>query len=272
MNDKKCNYIPLIEKRGSFLLFLFEKNVKKYFCTEELLKMILNGELFIKKDIKIDSNNERGKEEINNKNTINIIDKLDNNNINNKSKIQTEINDIKTLKKKIRYIFKLAYQAIGLIYKKFNEYKGDYQKNNENIEKNIIMKKMIDIFKKADKIICSLIYYRIIKNLINEYFYLIKQNTISIYTASIRQNIFNAMKEIKYKRRKIWKKEETNQKFSIIWIIEFYSKEQIKNDINKNVFISISLGGYVIIYSLNISMDSNKKIEELFKVIKMKRV
>jgi hypothetical protein len=80
------------------------------------------------------------------------------------------------------------------------------------------------------------------------------------------------MKEIKYKRRKIWKKEETNQKFSIIWIIEFYSKEQIKNDINKNIFISISLGGYVIIYSLNISMDSNNNPEELLKVIKMKRV
>ena len=72
---------------------------------------------------------------------------------------------------------------------------------------------------------------------------------------------------------------EFNNKFSILWIIEFYLKEQIKNDIDKNIFIAITLEGYVIIYLFNFLIDLKKKKRkkkrdknEIYKVIKTKKV
>ena len=50
-----------------------------------------------------------------------------------------------------------------------------------------------------------------------------------------------------------------NKSFRILWITEFYLKEQIKNDIDKNIYISITLEGYVIIYLFNFSTNLNQK-------------
>ena len=125
---------------------------------------------------------------------------------------------------------------------------------------------MFLIFTRLNNKICKYIYYRIIKSLITEYIYLIKEFNKSNYINTIEKNILEAMKEIndEEKYKKSYKKS-----FIIIEIIEFFSKDQIKNDIDKTIYISIT--GYVIIYSLNFD-ESLRKPEELFKVINKEKL
>ena len=99
------------------------------------------------------------------------------------------------------------------------------------------------------------IYFVMIKKLIREKIHMIYQN---IYNYYIEQNIIDAYQTLK-KKKKI-KRDIFYLNSYIIFIIEFYSKEQIKNNINKNenVLISISTNDYLIIYLFNLLKNTEK--------------
>ena len=106
-----------------------------------------------------------------------------------------------------------------------------------------------DLFLKVKS--CMIIIYCIlIKKIIREK--ILMKNK---FNYNIEYNIINAYKFIKEGNNKFREKNhkpKAYQKCSIKWMIEFYSKKQI----NKNIWISISSKGFVIIYSLNLLIDS----------------
>ena len=83
------------------------------------------------------------------------------------------------------------------------------------------------------------IYFVMIKKLIREKIHMIYQN---IYNYYIEQNIIDAYQTL-IKKKKI-KRNILYLNSYIIFIIEFYSKEQIKNSINKNENVLICINFY----------------------------
>ena len=108
-------------------------------------------------------------------------------------------------------------------------------------------------------------YCLIIKKLIRESFRLDnKDKNID----NLLINIDKAKETLSYINKKGEKdelfKENKKQKSKLNWIIPFYYNEEIKNDLDKNIFIAINFEGSVFIYLLN----SNEKSQ--YKLIKMK--
>lgn len=96
-----------------------------------------------------------------------------------------------------------------------------------------------------------------------------KQNKYNYY---IEQNILNAFNITKQKKER--RKNKGLYSF-ILWITEFYSKEQIKMNLNqnKNIWISICSNNCVIIYSLNLIKDDKKyDSKNVFKEINRKKI
>ena len=115
-----------------------------------------------------------------------------------------------------------------------------------------------------------------IKRLIIENIHEINEIQQLKYKNIIQQNISLAQRDfelLKKKKTKIWNK-NVDKIFKLLWIIEFFFKEEIKKDIDKKIFISITLKGYVIIYLFNFLIDLNQKSDEkeLYKVINKKTV
>ena len=142
-------------------------------------------------------------------------------------------------------------------------------KDNSLVKKNKIKKNNFD------EICMKIIYCILIKKIIREK--LLMKNK---FNYNIEQNIINAYQLIKEGEIKTNKKNKKNTKEysptnSIIWMTEFYSKEQINNNINKNqnIWISISSSRFVIIYSFNLIKDSKKdNLEEILIKINQKEI
>jgi hypothetical protein len=95
------------------------------------------------------------------------------------------------------------------------------------------------------------------------------------FNYNIEQNIINAYKIIKEGKMKRKRKKNNNKEYfpqySIIWMTEFYSKKQINDNINQNIWISLSSSGFVILYSFNLLKDSELvNSEEIFNQINQK--
>ena len=278
-NDYKCECIPLIKRKLHGLLFICEKKYDRFFDSQNLLKLILDGELFIqiKKNICYSDNNNI-KKKINCENNINNNDKiLSKYNNNNMIIYKNKKNDEKLFNRFIhsfRPLIKKIYSFISYKHYEFNKILMESNKiNNDNLKK-MFSKKIVKIFINVSEQINYLIYYFIIKRLILEYIHKINGIQSSKYKNTILQNISLAQKEFEYLRKKKRHKRQEHKIFKIIWIIEFYFKEEIKSDIDKIIFISITLEGYVIIYSFNFLIDLNQKSDEekLYKVINKKRL
>ena len=91
----------------------------------------------------------------------------------------------------------------------------------------------------------------------NKFNYNIEKNIIDAIDINKKRNIKNVFDIFKIQKQK---KENNIKHFSILWITEFYSKEQIKNNINqnKNVWISICSHNFVIIYLFSLLKDAEK--------------
>ena len=271
-HDKQCNCVPLIECKRRGIFFICEKQLKKYIRIDELLKLILNGELFAK----IQNNNDclytdKDKKKVYDDYNYNINDKLlkSNKDLNN----ENEIFNYKKAKKKISKFKKISNTAIEYKIKYFNELSNEYNNkvnNNDNLKK-----KIGNVFNYVCEKINIALYCIIIKALIKEYEDIIKKKKISKYELIIEQNILHAQLVIKKNKlknnKKVREREESINR--ILWIIQFYSEEQIKNNIDKkNIFISIDRNDNVIIFKINYSNDLNKESDELFQIIKKQNV
>jgi len=250
-----CQYIPLIKFEKKRILFHDGNGNGKYFDLKEIL--IFYNKLFIRH------------EEINNNKELNevfnegYICKIHNENYNKFCK-KCKINICKNCT-----INHINHEIIG---------------PNENIKKilkhiqkriNIMMKKNnCRIKNMKDQILnliscIKIIYCIFIKKIIREK--ILMKNK---FNYNIEQNIINAYKLLNEGNPKLRAKNNNIKHYSpkcyIKWMIEFYSKNQINNK-NRNIWISISSNGFIIIYLLNLLKDSKTyNSEEIFKQLNQK--
>ena len=232
-----CNYIPLVKLEKDQILFHDGNKSGKYFNLKDLLFLIKNNQLLIKK------------EDINNEETINqgYICKLHNKNYfqfcekckvnicsecTNNHKGHEIIAPESNITKKIDHLQKIISPFLVWFKSKL--------KNN----------KKLNFFNNCVKII----YCYIIKKIIREKCFMDKNNK---YNYNIEKNIIDAYHTFKSKKSKKKNNNNTSLYSPILWITEFYSKEQIINNVNKNenIWISLSLDQLVKIYSLKLLKD-----------------
>ena len=256
-NDYKCECIPLIKRKRHGIVFICEKKYERYFCVDELLKFILDKQLITKNQKNICNSDNNIKKKINNENNINNKDKFlskYNNNIMNINKNKKEYkNIILQFQHSNRYLIKKILLTIKYKHKQFNEILIEYNKKNNDKLKYKISRKISKIYGFVSEKINYFIYYFIIKRLIIENIHEINEIQLLKYKNIIKQNISLAQRDfelLKKKKTKIWNK-NVDKIFKLLWIIEFFFKEEIKKDIDKKIFISITLKGYVIIYLFN---------------------
>ena len=191
----KCKCIPLIKCKQNGLVFICEKKHENYFSVEELLKLILDGELFFK---------------INKTNTFNINskdetrNKYNNSNINKDSTIKNDVKIFRSYRSTIRNKFKKMYSSIKYKHKEFKKILKEYNTftfNNDTLYQNYF-KMLYNCFKYVYEKVNLIIYHFIIKRLNYEYLHIINGIQKSKYKAIIQQNISLAQKKFEYLKEK----------------------------------------------------------------------
>lgn len=67
----------------------------------------------------------------------------------------------------------------------------------------------------------------------------------------------------RYSKNNIWNKKKYNpEEIKITWVIEFYFKEEIKNDEDKNIFFALSENGMIFILLIYFKKIESLEIEE----------
>ena len=206
-----------------------------YLKVDELIKMILNEELFKSPNVK--ACNTFNSQEV-------ILKKLE--------------KEDKKLQKVILKKFKSNTNYIDIRYKSFKEIMINIPELKDK-KKNHLM----NIKKNVYRIINADIYYLILKALINEKRNLFKKKQINP----------NLAQTISFGQFNLFKKEK-NEKCKILPFIEFHSKTQISNDKNKkNIFISINSNSYIAIFSFNFkNIQKPLKNKEFYIIINIKKV
>jgi len=251
---KTCQYIPLIKFEGNKILFHDGNGNGKYFDFKELL--IFYNQIFIRDD---EINNNKELNEVFNEGYICKIHNENYFEFCNKCKVNIckdcTINhighEIIGSDKNIKYIIR-SYQRIIKSIMKFN-------RSRINKNKGLFLK---------SQSFMAVIYFILIKKIIREKL-LMKDK----FNYNIEHNIINnykSLKEINFKFRS--KNKHKTNKYTIKWITEFYSENQINNK-NRNIWISISTTGLVIIYLLNLLKDSKTyNSEDIFKELNQKKL
>ncbi len=235
----QCDCIPLIKKCKYCLIFNCELNGKLIINIENLLKNISNGDLFIP----------------------------NNNNI-KKTKISEMNDEIKKFRYLINKVIYSLYRDLDSKFKNYKKYYSNYEKeSNESIKHNTF-KKIFSCFLYVCTKFNAYIYYYIMKRLLFENLDLSEENNCK-FKKNINENLL--VSKINVKNRKIKKRKDKKIIFRILWIIEFYFKEQIKNDIDRCIYIGITLDGYIVIYMFNFLIEQNKE-KELYKIIKKEKM
>ena len=237
-------------------MFYCHEKKEEYFLTiEELLQLILKDELLIKDS----ENNDNYKNKI--ISSENIV----------------EINKIKLFRNIYYHSIDKGYSFIKYIYKKYIHLSNEYSSNlcNDNlILKEKILTKIFYIFNKISEILTGLIYCYIIKRFISEQLWLIGSN-ISQNESFINENL-NIAKHFCFPlwKKRLYNSNRLREEFKLLWIIEFYSIEQQKNEKDKATFIGISSGSFVIIYLFLflIHLKEKKDENDLYQVINYKRI
>jgi len=237
----QCGCIPIL-KKGKYCLF-FKCGQKRsiIISIESLLKHIFNGNLFIPNNNKI-----------------------------KKAKLQEMDDDIKAFRYSIIKIKSHLSREIDSKFKNYKKYCSIYENaSNESIKSNAL-NIIISYFLFVCKSFNAYIYYHIIKRQFFENLDLSEENNSDLKKI-IKENLLVAKENIKIRKRKK-KKEKRKIIYSrILWIIEFYFKEQIKNDIDKCIYIGITLEGYIIIYMFSFLIEKNNE-KELYKIIKKEKM
>ena len=256
-----CQYIPLINLEKDIILFHDGNGNGKYFLLKEIL--FFYNQLFIRED-EINKNKEL--DEVFNEGYICKLHNVNYNkfcikckvNICSKCTINHINHEIIRPDENIKTILKYCQKKIDIIKRKSYDY---FSKNKKT-------------FNKLLEISIRLIYCFLMKKIIRE-----KALEKDKYNYYIEQNIKNFHKSLKEGKFKLKLKNIDNQNlsqnYSIKWIIEFYSKKQIINNQNqsRNIWISVSSSGFVIIYLLNLLKDSKiNNPKDIFNQLNEKKV
>ena len=270
IEEKKCFCIPIIIKTLEGMKLSCDNKNFRDLKTINIIELILNNKLFVK--------------------NINGICEKDNS-INNKPKNEMNENkiEIRFVKRKfsgIKLIQKKAHNKYlkydKLIKKAINSYKTNILNINNENQKTEIQRKIRNCFFNLLRYINKFIYCLIIKKLIKESLGKLDGDKNQ---ENLKINLEKAIKEFNLYKLKdkdeSYIKSETlmisksladfqGKKYKLRWIIPFYIKEEIKNNIDKNIFIAISSNGYIFLYLLNIAFNLYPNDNSQYKIITMK--
>ena len=270
-DNKECNHIPLITRKKYSISFFCDNHNNKKNIDIEAYSLIKNmDKIFIKSPRFLKNEDNNNKENINN--NINLLKNI--------SKFELNITN---LKKKIQFIKTNKRKKLKEKISNFNNFLSDYNNKNKYDESFIIqsLKRIRNIYISFTKDLNSLIYLIIINRLLYEYEHescnnlnvknkiillinlknsleLIERNKYKISNESTRKQT----KKKKYKKNK-------HKSFKFNWIIEFYFENEIKSNIDKNVFIAISELGFIYIILVNFKTTYEINIEEKTNVYEL---
>ena len=232
----------------------------KFFNIEKIIKLILSKKIIF---VEFPQNKE---------NKINI---------NTKNDIKDNLNEIKIIKlrydilgKETSYIKKRANIFVTYAIQNINKLIAKYKElisNKNEILKNGFEQKLKRFFLSLRKNLNDFIYFFIIKRLINESFGFTDENP---NINNVKNNLFAAKNILmnckKNKKDELFHKIRTKnkKKCKLRWMIPFYYKEEIKNDLDKNIYIAINSDGNILIYLLNDVYKIYPNEKALYKLIK----
>ena len=259
--SETCNCVPLIEKNTLGLRFSCDGNNFKFFSIEKIIKLILSEKKIF---VEFPPNKE---------NKVNIEPK---------NGIKDNLNEIQIIKVKYYILGKdisdlqnRAHMSVNKALKKIDELMEKYKElmsNKNKILKNGYEQKLKSIFFSLSRNFNNFIYFFIIKRLIYESFGFIDGKNPNIN--NLKKNLLHAkdiLKKCKNKQKDELfdnRKTKKKKKFKLRWMIPFYYKEEIKNDLEKNIFIAISSDGNVLIYLFNDVSKIYPNEKALYKLIK----
>ena len=266
-NEKeKCHCIPIIKKRLYGMEFSCDNKDFKFLETENIIKLIYKNKLF--EEIQSDNKNNKIIKITDEKKENTIIIKKGNFYIEGKNKIKEH--------KYANNLYKNFRKKIDRLIKKYRIILSDFNNNNKN-QNDELQRKIKNIFFTLMKYINNFIYCLIIKRLVKESLEL-ENNDKNI--ENILLNLEIAESTLKYIDKKdlndkLFSNKNKYKKNKLNWIIPFYFKEEIKDDLDKNIFIAISFEGNVFLYLLNSNgykLINMKKIEGLNTLVKLTKL
>jgi len=266
-NEKeKCHCIPIIKKRLYGMEFSCDNKDFKFLETENIIKLIYKNKLF--EEIQSDNKNNKIIKITDEKKENTIIIKKGNFYIEGKNKIKEH--------KYANNLYKDFRKKIDRLIKKYRIILSDFNNNNKN-QNDELQRKIKNIFFTLMKYINNFIYCLIIKRLVKESLEL-ENNDKNI--ENILLNLEIAESTLKYIDKKdlndkLFSNKNKYKKNKLNWIIPFYFKEEIKDDLDKNIFIAISFEGNVFLYLLNSNgykLINMKKIEGLNTLVKLTKL
>ena len=254
---KSCNYIPLIRIEGDQILFHDGKENGYYFNLNQLIDLINNNQIFIESD-KVDIINNAYICKNHKKNyfkfcldcKLHICEDEECLNDHEDHKLIGKNENIGSIIKIVQRRANNAIKSINNKYIKKNFLKENIKKIHCLIKKKIIKEKI-----KMDKE--------------NKFNYYIEKNIIDSF--DMNKNEKEIIIEISEKNKNKTKIKDG----SILWITEFFSMDQIKNNINqnKNIWISVCSYNLIILFSFNVRNDTEKyDLKKDFIEIKRKNI
>ena len=257
--NNNCYCIPIIYKSQFGMIFSCDNKNYKYLRLCDIFKKILENKLFIK--INKPKKNYNYEQTINNnENTIKI------------NLIKVDHEGYKKLQKLSQYYFEYYCDKSkkNIDSNKIDLLIDDYNKNEE--QRIEINRKIRNFHKNLIININNYTYFFIIKKLIKESFSLTEENNsyenmkIDIELAEKLINYKESIKKDKYFLK------YPKKKIRIKWITHLYYKDEIINDINKNIFITIGSHGYIAIFLFNIAFRTLTYEKFQYKKLLEKRI
>ena len=269
-NNKECNNIPLITKKKFGISFYCDNHNNKNNTIIGIFSLIKNINKILIESPRLIQNN-------NNENFYNDINFLKENMI--KFTLNTS-----SLKRKIQIFKTDIRKSLNRKIKDFKDLLNDYNNKNKYDEsfRAQSLKRIKNIYIAFIKKLNLLIYLIIINRILYEYRYL---NILSYKNKiNLLINLKNAVVLIegnkykisnKSKKKKIKKKTKKHNLFRFNWITEFYFEEEMKSNINKNVFIATDDMGVIYILLIYFKSTNEISIEEkanVYELINAKKI
>ena len=268
-NNRECCNIPLITKKKYCISFACNNHNNKN-------HIIIRANFLLKNINKIFIESPRLNQNDNSENFSDIINLLKENIV----KFELNINH---LRRKIGVFKTHIRKNLNEKIKVINDFLNDYITENKCDEsfKAQSLKRFKNIYFPFLEKLNLLIYLIMINKLIYEFKYfdiLSYKNRIILLI-----NLKNASELIERKnknfdksgKKRINRKNKKLNSFKFNWIIEFYSDEEIKSNINKNVFIATNELGFIYILLINFKSTNEILTEEItnaYELINTKKI
>ena len=255
-DKEKCFYVPIIIKTARGMKFSCDNQNFKFLLVQDIIQKILQKELFIETSL-TNNNYENQKEIKENKIKIKFV-----------KSIRSEI---KKIQRQANKHFTFSRKGVEKDTKIFKRKLRDY--NNFKLQKSEIERKIKKIFFSLCKNVNKFLYWLIIKKLIKEILRIKQENkNFNI----IKLNLDNAktffkINLIKREKDKLCLVPKV-KKLKICSLVPFYFEEEIKNFLDKNIFIGIRPFGTVYIILLNIDFKIFPYEKSQYRLIKIQKL